>query len=66
LCAVLDQFLIRYEQLLFDVVLLKEDQPFRLSALVRVDPKLAAFELRVPRIPSELSRIQSFSLDYWV
>ena len=65
-CAALDQFLIQYGQLLLDVVLSEKGWPFRLSALVHVDPKLSAFELRVPRIPPELSRIQSFSFDYWV
>lgn len=65
-CAALDQFLIQFEQLLCDVVLLEQDRAFRLSALVHVDSKLAAFELRVPRIPSELSRFRSFSFDYWI
>jgi hypothetical protein len=46
--------------------LLEKHQPFRLSALVHVDPNLAVFELRIPRIPSELNRLQSFSFNYWV
>jgi hypothetical protein len=65
-CAALDQFLIQYEQLLCDIVLLEQERAFRLSALVSIDSELATFELRVPRIPSELGRFQSFSFDYWV
>jgi hypothetical protein len=65
-CAALDQFLLLHEQFLCDLVSLETDRPFRLSALVQVDSKLAAFGLRAPRIPSELSRLQSFSFDYWV
>jgi hypothetical protein len=65
-CTALDRFLGRYEQFLCDVVALAAEQPFRLSALLDVDVKLATFELRIPRVPPELSRAQSFSFDYWV
>jgi hypothetical protein len=62
----LSTFLESHEQFILDVLSVDPGVTYYLSAQLSIDGRLAAFEIKVPRIPNKINSTRSFQFSYFV